>query len=680
MIRRLLCTVFSLALLSGLATAQDSGFVANERGLDPANFDTTCSPCKDFYQYANGNWMANTPIPPAYSNWSVWHEMQQRNQDLIKKILVDAAAETSAEKGSSSQKIGDFYSVAMDTVKIEKDGLAPVQPRLDKIAAIASLADLQALIIEMHRMGVSVIFDMESLQDLKDNEQVIAYATQAGIGLPNRDYYTKDDSASLILREQYVEHVANMFGLLGEDAATAKMHAETVMAMETRLALASLGPVELRDPNAYYNIVSVTYADEETPHFSWSRYFAGMGLGRIETFSYAHPKFFAEMDSLLAERPIDDWKTYLRWHVITRAAPYLSSEFVNEDFRFFSTTLMGTPELRPRWKRALSEINRSLGEVLGQLYVREAFPPEYKARALKMVDDLRWALKERLTNLEWMSDSTKQMALEKWSTFTPKIGYPDKWQDYSALEIDRVSYLDNVTRARTFDVARNLAKIGKPVDKTEWGMPPQTINAYYNPLQNEIVFPAGILQPPFFDGEADDAVNYGAMGVIIGHELMHGFDDQGSQFDAHGNMANWWTDQDRERFEARTKKLVDQFNGYEVLDGVFVNGELTLGENIADMGGLKIAYAALQRALGEKPVQMIDGLNPEQRFFLSWGQAWRENARDEAMKLLVSTDPHSPGRFRVNGPLANLKEFRQTFQCNERTDMVRTDSLQVSIW
>jgi putative endopeptidase len=680
MIRRLLCFTVGLALLNGAAPAQDSGYVSNARGIDPRNFDTTCSPCQDFYQYANGNWLAGNPIPAAYSSWSVWHEMQQRNQDLIRKILDDAAANTTAERGSSAQKIGDFYSVAMDTVKVEQDGLAPLKPVLDRIAAVQSLTDLQSLLVDMHRQGISMLFDMDAEQDLKENEQVIAYATQGGLGLPNRDYYTKSDSESVALREQYVDHMTNMFQLLGEEAGSARTDANTVLAIETQLAEASLGPVELRDPNAFYNIVTLDFADVETPHFSWSTYFTGMGLPQIETFSYAQPLFFARMDSLLAERPIDDWKTYMRWHVVTQAAPYLSSAFVNEDFSFFGTILQGTPELRPRWKRVLGEIDRSLGELLGQLYVKEAFPPEYKERALKMVDDLRWALRQRLENLEWMSDSTKQMALEKWSTFTPKIGYPDKWRDYTSLDIERTSYLDNVSRARAFRVRRNLDKIGKPVDRTEWGMSPQTINAYYNPLLNEIVFPAGILQPPFFDGEADDAVNYGAMGAIIGHEMMHGFDDQGSQFDASGNMKNWWTEQDRELFDARTKKLVDQFNRYEALDGVFVNGELTLGENIADLGGLKIAYAALQHALGEKPVEMIDGFNPEQRFFFSWAQAWRINMRDEAMKLQINTDPHSPGRFRCNGPLSNLEEFRRTFPCVEGNQMVSPDSVRVSIW
>lgn len=680
MIRRSLCVLLGLVLLSGAVPAQDTAFVSNARGIDPQNFDTTCSPCRDFYQYANGNWLAHNPVPPAYSSWSVWHEMQQRNQDMIHKILEEAAADKTAEKGSSAQKIGDFFSIGMDTVKIEQDGMAPVKPMLDQIAGVASLTDLQAVLVTMHRQGISAVFDMDAEQDLKNNEEVIAYATQGGLSLPSCEYYTKDDSESVALREQYVEHVATMFQLIGEDAVSAKSHANTVLAIETQLAEASLTPVELRDPNAYYNIVTIDYANEETPHFSWSSYFAGMGLPQISSFSYAHPRFFARMDSLLAARPIEDWQTYLRWHVVTDAAPYLSSAFVNEDFRFFGTVLQGTPELRERWKRVLSEINRSLGELLGQLYVKEAFPPEYKARALKMVDDLRWALKNRLEHLEWMSDSTKQLALEKCSTFTPKIGYPDKWRDYSSLTIARNSYLDNVSRARTFRVRRSLDKIGKPVDKTEWGMSPQTINAYYNPLLNEIVFPAGILQPPFFDGAADDAVNYGAMGSIIGHELMHGFDDEGSQFDASGNMKNWWTEQDRERFDARTRKLVDQFNSYEALDGVFVNGELTLGENIADIGGVKIAYAALQHALGEKPVTMIDGFNPEERFFLSWGQAWRENMRDEALKMQINTDPHSPGKFRCNGPLSNLEEFRRTFHCVDGNQMVRSDSLQVSIW
>lgn len=678
-------TLFSILLLgvfllAGAVSADDSEYVSNERGIDPANFDKTCEPCKDFYQFANGTWLKNNPIPAEWSSWSVWHEMHERNQDLLKTILEASAAQTNAAKGTTAQQIGDFYACAMDTASINALGASPLTPYLTAVAAIDSREALQREIADLQLQGFDVVFDIGSEQDLKDNTKVIAYATQGGLGLPDRDYYTKDDDESAALREAYVDHVAKMFELLGDDKTTARANASTVMAIETRMARASLTSVELRDPNVYYNWMSIEEASAATPHFEWRTYFDRLGLQRIDGFSFAMPNFFAEIDAMLADLPLDDWKTYLRWHIVSDAAPFLSDPFIDQNFAFYGTTLNGTEKLHPRWKRVLSVLNGSLGEAVGQLYVKEAFPPEYKERALAMVHGLTDALKDRLEHLEWMSEETKEKAIAKWSSFAPKIGYPDKWQDYSRLVITRDDHFGNVVRAQEFALQEDFDKIGKPVDKTEWGMSPQTVNAYYNPLKNEIVFPAAIMQPPFFDGKADDAVNYGSMGVIIGHEIMHGYDDQGSQFDEKGNLANWWTEDDRTRFEARTKGLVAQADEYEAIPGVFVNGELTLGENIADLGGLRIAYAALQKALGEKPVKMIDGLTPEQRFFLSWAQTWRTNMREEQLKVLVNTDPHSPGPFRVNGPLSNLKEFRQAWNCIESDKMVRADTTKVQIW
>lgn len=662
-------------LVGSIALAQ-----GNQRGLDPKNFDTTVSPCTDFYQYADGTWLKNNPVPAAYASWSVDNEMRDRNETLLKQILESSSADTKAPKGSNAQKIGDFYFAAMDTVDIEKSGTAPIKGELDRIAAIKTISDLQSTIMTFHKDGISSLFDCSSEQDMKNNTAVIAYATQGGLGLPDRDYYTKTDDESKALRGKYVAHVAAMFKLLGDAPDAAATEAQAVMNIETKLAEASLTNVELRDPNAYYNIMTVKDADKATPNFSWSVYFKTFDHPEIEKFSYAHPKFFARMDSLLTQVSLADWKSYLRWHVVHEYASYMSSAFVNESFQFYGTTLAGTKELRPRWKRALGTVNRQMGEALGQLYVKQAFPPAYKARALEMIENLRAALGERIKNLSWMSDATKQMALKKLATFTPKVGYPDKWRDYSSLEIDRSSYVANVRRAQAFEVKRNWNKIGKPVDRTEWGMSPQTINAYYNPLLNEICFPAAILQPPLFDGEADDALNYGATGATIGHEMTHGFDDEGSQFDAEGNLKNWWTDADRKEFEARAQKLVEQYNGYVVVDSAHINGKLTLGENIGDLGGLLVAYDALERALAGKERKPIDGFTPEQRFFLSFAQEWRTNQRPEAQKLQVNTDPHSPAKFRCNGTVSNMPAFYKAFGCKTGDALIRNDTAMVKIW
>lgn len=670
-----------VVLLLGLA-ATGSSVVAsgNERGIDPDNFDTTVSPCQDFFQYANGTWLKNNPVPAAYSSWSVDNEIRDRNEVMLKEILESAASNTNAPRGSNLQKIGDFYAAALDSIGIEKGGITPLKYAFDRIAAIKSLADLQTAVARFHTDNVSVIFDCGADQDLKDATTIIIYATQGGLGLPDRDYYTRTDDESKALRDKYVAHVASMLTLLGDAPENARTAAGAIMGIETRLAEVSLTNVEQRDPNTYYNMVSVPEADQATPHFSWSNYFAAVGHPETQRFSYAHPKFFACMDSLLSSVSLASWKDYLRWHVVHAYAGYLSSPFVNENFDFYSKTLSGSKELRPRWKRVLSNINYMMGEALGQLYVERAFPPSYKERALELVSNLRLALGERIKSLPWMSDSTKELALKKLSTFTVKIGYPDKWRDYSALTIDRTSYLENVRRARAFEYQRQMNKIGKPVDRTEWGMPPQTINAYYSPQLNEICFPAAILQPPLFDGEMDDAVNYGATGATIGHELSHGFDDEGSQFDAEGNLKNWWSEADRKEFDARADKLVRQFDGYVAVDSLHVNGKLTLGENIGDLGGLLVAYDALEHALAGKEKKLIDGFTPEQRFFLSFAQEWRTNERPEGLKLQVNTDPHSPAKFRCNGTVSNMPAFFEAFGCKSGDAQVRSDTTLVRIW
>jgi putative endopeptidase len=668
----------ALAVSVGLALTVNAAAYTNERGLDARNFDTKVSPCVDFYQYANGGWLASNPIPPEYSNWGIGSELRERNLDVLKDILEDSAKQKHAA-GSNAQKIGDFYAVAMDEAAIEKAGAAPLKPYLSKIDELDDNEDVVELIRDWHAEGLQTLFSFGALSDLKDSSKVIAYATQDGLGLPEREYYLKDDAESKALRDKYVAHVEKMLTLAGVGAKDAKQQAQWILALETRLAKASLDQVAMRDPANYYNIVTLEQADAHTPHLSWSKYFDTVGVEQA-TFSLAQPGFFTEADKLLAELPTGHWQAYLRWNVVDFAAPYLSKAFVDESFEFNGKTLTGAKELRPRWKRVMDSTSSALGEALGQLYVERTFPPEAKAKALALVNNLKLGLKERLENLEWMGDDTKKKAMEKFATFTPKIGYPDTWRDYSGLKIGKRSYLDNVVAGVTFEAKRQYAKIGKPVDRAEWQMTPQTVNAYYNPLLNEIVFPAAILQPPFFDPNIDDAVNYGAMGGVIGHELMHGFDDQGSKFDAKGNMSGWWSEADRKNFEARTAKLVEQYDDYTAIGDLKVNGKLTLGENIGDLGGMLVAYDAFRMTDQAKKGEKIDGMTPDQRFFLSWAQAWRRNYRDEALKLQVNTDPHSPSNFRVIGPISNMDSFAKAFECKAGDPMVNPDAKRVNIW
>ena len=677
-----LLVIALVASFAGLAGAADTvpkdDYKTNARGLDKRNMDSSVSPCEDFYQYANGSWLARNPIPADQSSWGISSEMRERNYELLRDILEEAAA-ADAPAGSNKRKSGDFWLTAMDTERIEKAGLKPIEADLKRIESMSSLDELQAIIRDNHREGLMTLFAAGVEQDLMKSDQYIVYATQGGLGLPDRDYYTREDGEAEVLRDKYVAHVSKMLQLLGDSKKDADASAAAIMALETRLAKASLTNVELRDPANYYNIQTVAKADELTPRFSWSAYLDGLGLD-VETFSYAHPKFFAEMNSVLEEVPLETWQDYLRWNLISSASPYLAERFVEQNFDFYGRTLSGSEEMRPRWKRVIDQTSGSLGEALGQVYVERAFPPATKERADEMIENLRAAVRVRLQNLDWMGDETKARALEKLESFVSKIGYPDKWRDYSALEIGRDSYLANVRAANAFEMRRNLDKLGQPIDRDEWGMSPQTINAYYNPLMTEIVFPAAIMQPPFFDGEIDDAVNYGSMGGIIGHEFMHGFDDQGSRFDADGNMIDWWTAEDRSRFDARTAKLVGQYDKFVAIDDLHVNGKLTLGENIGDLAGMTMSYYALQEALEGKEPELIDGFTPEQRFFLSWAQSWRRNYRPEALKLQVNTDPHSPSKFRTNGPLANMPEFAKAFGCKAGDRMVQPEELRADIW
>ncbi len=650
-------------------------------GIDPGNIDKQVSPATDFYKFADGGWLAANPVPAEYSRWGSFNELLEKNMRDLHEILDDASANTSGTRTSNVQKIGDFYASAMDSEAAEREGTKPLADEFGRIAAIASPSDLPAEIAHLHVMLANPLFGFYVNQDAKNSSQVIAQVRQGGLGLPDRDYYTKDDDHSREIRAQYLAHIQKLLELCGDDPAAASAAAKTVMAIETRLAKASMTRVEQRDPNATYHRMSVSDLSEIAPAFDWKAYFTAIGKPSPGPINVEQPAFFREVSAMMTDVPVADWKTYLRWHVVDAASPWLSSAFVTENFHFRGEVMTGAKQIQPRWKRALRATDRNLGDALGTQYVKRFFPPAAKARAMQMVDNLRAAFKERLRTRIWMSDDTKSKALDKLSSFRVKIGYPEKWRDYSALTIDRGPFIANLMRASEFEFKRDLDKIGQPVDRTEWGMTPPTVNAYYNPQLNEIVFPAGILQPPFFDPEADDAVNYGGMGAVIGHEMTHGFDDEGNKFDADGNLKDWWTPVDRIAFDSRAHLLEQQYSDCVVIDTIHENGKLTLGENIADLGGLTIAFAALKKSEeGKPPVPVIDGFTPEQRFFLAWAQIWRANYRDQELRRLVILDPHAVSPLRVNCPLSDMPEFQHAFGLKAGDPMVRSESLRASIW
>jgi len=646
-------------------------------GFDTANLDKTCKPCDDFYQFAMGGWMKANPIPPEYPSWGSFAQLADKNQQHLKQILEEAAS-TKAAPGSNEQKIGDFYSSCMDTSAIDAAGTKPIEPDLARIAEIKSVADLQAEAVRLQERGANALFRFSSNQDAKDSSQVIGSAFQGGLGLPEREYYLKDDDKSKQLRDSYGEHVRKMFELLGDPADKAAAEATAVLKIETALAGASMKNTDIRDPNKTYHKMVLAELKTLTPNFSWDAYFKSVGHPELREINVGQPEFFKTLDAQLTATSLDDWKTYLRWHLVNGAAAGLSEKFVAEDFDFRGKTLTGAKEIQPRWKRCAQATDRALGEALGQVYVQKYFPPEAKARALEMVHNLIAALHDDLQTLPWMGPDTRAQATAKLEAFAVKIGYTDKWRDYSALKIDRRSYAENQIRATVFEFARRLDKIGKPVDRTEWGMTPPTVNAYNNSSMNEIVFPAGIMQPPFYDPKADDAVNYGGMGAVIGHEITHGFDDHGSQFDGKGNLKNWWSDEDLKNFKARAACVSDQFDSYVVDGDLHENGKLVLGESIADLGGLAISYAAYEKSLGGKPRPPDkDGFTAEQRFFLGWAQVWGANERLEFARLMANTNPHPLARFRANGPLSNLGIFAQAFGCKKGDAMVREQACKI---
>ena len=648
--------------------------------LDPANLDRSVSACTDFYQFANGGWIKRNPVPAAYSRWGSFDQLQENNQSNLLTILRSAAANGNSQANEDLRKLGVYYSSCMDSVGAERAGAQPITPELARIAGIRNRRQLEAEVASLHSQGVPVLFGFGAGQDAKNSTSVIAGVSQGGLSLPDRDYYLNTDKRYADIRANYTDHVSRTFQLLGENAADAARDAQRVLALETALAKPAMTRVQMRDPNANYHKMTAAELAQLAPGFDWPNFFTGEGRSDISTINVQNPVFMKSVDSMLTSTPLDDWKAYLRWKVADAAAPSLSSAFVNEDFRF-SSTLSGAKEMLPRDKRCARATDNGLRDALGQAYVAQYFTPAAKQRALEMVRNLESVFHGRLQTLGWMSDTTKTQATGKLASFTNKIGYPDKWRDYSTLTIKPGPFLNNQVAVRQYERRRALAKIGQPVDRTDWGMTPPTVNAYYNPQMNEIVFPAGIMQPPFFDPKADDAVNYGGMGSVIGHEMTHGFDDQGSQFDAQGNLRNWWSASDLEKFKRGMGLVSSQFDAYTVLDNVHVNGKLTLGENLADLGGLSIAYAALEKALAEKgKPALIDGFTPEQRFFLAWAQIWRQNITPEAQRVRINTDPHSPGQWRANGPVSNMPQFAAAFGCKPGDPMVRPDSVRPVIW
>jgi putative endopeptidase len=648
--------------------------------LDITDLDQTVKPGIDWYQYANGNWIKKNPIPDEYSRWGSFEKLRDENLASLRQIL-EQAAQTEATPGSIEQKIGDFYRSGMDTERIEKAGLEPLAADLGRIQRIRSKADVQRQLAYLHTTGADCLFNFYGAPDEKDSNRVITNLYQGGLGLPDREYYTSQEPRYLEMRQEYLNHLAKMFELAGDNAQQSTQNAGTVMKIEMRLAKASSTRLELRDPEKNYHKMTLQALSQLAGSFEWKNYFVDLGLKSPGGINVGQPQFIKEVGLMFKEVPVDDWKAYLRWHLLHEAAPYLNLAFELENFRFYGTYISGTKVMQPRWKRCIRSTSGAMGEALGELYVKEYFPPEAKTRMLELVINLKKALRERITQLEWMGPETKQQALIKLDAMNIKIGYPDKWRDYSRLEIKSDAYIANVLRASQFEFQRNLEKIGKPPDRTEWGMSPQTVNAYYDPSLNEIVFPAAILQPPFFNLHADDAVNYGAIGTVIGHEMTHGFDDQGRQYDAKGNLRDWWTAADAEAFKKRTAIIVKQFDAFEPLAGEHVNGELTLGENIADVGGITVAFLAYQKSLeGKQAPAKIDGFAAEQRFFLAFAHLWSENIRDKELLRRLKEDVHSPARCRAVGPLLHLSAFYDAFDIKPNEPLYRPESERARIW
>lgn len=650
------------------------------KAIDPANMDTSIKPGNDFFRYVNGNWMANNPIPPEYSMYGAFHQLYDSNQENLRSLVKEVSADKNAKDGSVSQKIRDFYNSGMDTARINAIGVNAIAPDLEAIKNMNSKKDIVKQVAEMHKVGLYPLFYFYSGADKKNSTMEIVNFYQGGLGMPDVDYYTNDDERSEKLRAEYLDHLSRMFVLKGDKKDIADNNAQTVLNIETDLALVSKTRLERRNAEENYYKVSLPELKELSPSFDWALYFNTAGLRNPGEVNVGQKDFIAGISPVLDKYSVDEWKVYLTWNLLDGFANYLSEDFVQQNFEFFGKTLSGQQELQPRWKRVMATTSGGLGEAIGQLYVEKYFPPSSKERMVELVDNLRLAFGERIKKLDWMSDETKKEALAKLERITVKIGYPDKWIDYSSLGIVSDSYLKNVKNSNAFEFQRTLNKIGKPVDKSEWGMTPQTVNAYYNPTNNEIVFPAGILQPPFFNADADDAVNYGSIGVVIGHEMTHGFDDQGRKYDKEGNMNDWWTEGDAERFTSKTLVLGAQYDQFTMLDSMHVDGALTMGENIADLGGLSIAYDAYQMSLNGNSPPEIDGFTDNQRFFLGYAQVWRGNIRDKELMRRLKEDVHSPAEARVNVPIFNLDIFLEAFDISDQDALFIPEEKRAAIW
>ncbi len=681
---RILSLLLVMAAVSSAQTAPStSGFslptdLPKISLFDSSAIDKSVEPCTDFYRYACGGWMAKNPIPPDQAIWGRFNQLAERNRDILHAIL-EKAAQPDPKRSAVIQKIGDFYASCMDEQKVNALGAKPLQPAFDRIAEIASRRDLIKTIAYLQGMGVPALFRFSPETDMHNSAMVIASVWQGGLSLPDRDYYLKEDAKSVETRQKYVAHVGKMFELLGDKPDVAAAEAKTVMSIETTLAKPALERVAMRKPENRDHAMTPQQLAALAPAFDFNEYFAAAGAPAFNKVNVVTPEFFKQINSALDSIPLNDWKTYLRWHVLHHDAPWLSAPLVEENFRFFSQYLEGQQEQQARWKRCVRLTDRELGEALGQPYVDLTFGVEGKQRTLKMVQEIEKAMGEDLQTLSWMTPETRKAAAVKLAGITNKIGFPDKWRDYSSVDVMRGDLLGNFIRAGSFERHRQLNKIGKPTDKLEWGMTPPTVNAYYNPTQNNINFPAGILQPPFYDNKMDDAVNFGGIGAVIGHELTHGFDDSGAKYDAVGDLRNWWTPEDKAEFEKRTSCIADEYSQFVAIDDVHLNGRLTLGENTADTGGIRISLLALRNKMAEEKHAStpVDGYTPEQRFFIAYAQIWCQNVTPAQARYRALTDPHSPGQYRVNGVVSNMPEFQQTWGCKAGQPMVRTTACRV---
>jgi putative endopeptidase len=645
--------------------------------LDTKGIDSSVRPQDDFFHYVNGTWIKNTEIPSSESAWGAGSILYQSTTQNLKNLL-DSCAKLNAAKGTNEQKVGDFYASAMDSSAIEQKGITPLQNDLQRIAAIQNANDVLHEVATEYNTNLSPMFGFYPNQDDKNSNAIVAHFDQGGLGLPNKDFYTSKDAAMANIRDAYVKYIAKILTLAGDDSVTAQQEAPEVMQIEYQLANASKTPVELRDPEANYHKIAVTDFAKQTSNINWQEMLNELGV-KQDTLFVGQPEFYTALNGMIQSVPVNDWKNYLRFHFINSYAPYLSSAFVNANFNM-NKLLTGAKELQPRWKRMTALTDNLLGDALGQLYVKKYFPPEAKQRILDLINNLQQAYKERIERLSWMSDSTKQKALVKLNAITKKIGYPDKWKDYSSIEINKNDFIQNIKNANHFIYDYNINKIGKPVDRSEWFMTPPTIDAYYNPYTNDINFPAGILQPPFFYKDGDDALNYGAIGVVIGHEMTHGFDDQGRQYDAQGNLKNWWLPQDSANFRKKADMVVKQYNNSVVLDSLHINGELTQGENIADVGGVAIAYQAFKKTDEGKSNEKIGGFTPDQRFCMALAEIWRTKWRDERVRSFIMSNPHSVPMYRVNNPMADLPAFYSAFNVKPGDKMYLPDSARAQVW